>query len=85
MTDSGGVQKEAFFFHKNCVTLREQTEWVELVEGGYNILTGSNGEKVIAGYREMMSRKNDFSKNLYGGGKASEVVAQTLLNWSLIQ
>jgi len=83
MTDSGGVQKEAFFFHKNCVTLREQTEWVELVEGGYNMLTGADGDKVFAGYREMMLRKNDFSKNLYGDGMASEVVAQTLLNWSL--
>ena len=82
MTDSGGVQKEAFFFQKNCVTLREQTEWVELVDGGYNVLTGINGDKVIAGYREMMSRKNDFSKNLYGAGKASEVVAQALRDWT---
>ena len=82
MTDSGGVQKEAFFFHKNCVTLREQTEWVELVEGGYNTLTGANGDKIIAGYQEMMTRKNDFSKNLYGAGKASEIVAKTLLEWT---
>ncbi|HUX54589.1 MAG TPA: UDP-N-acetylglucosamine 2-epimerase (non-hydrolyzing) [Williamwhitmania sp.] len=82
MTDSGGVQKEAFFFGKNCVTLREQTEWVELVEGGYNMLAGANDELIYKGFKEMMLRKNDFSVNLYGKGKAALKVAQTLLAWT---
>src|SRR5665647_799142 len=46
ITDSGGVQKEAFFFGKHCITLREQTEWIELIENGYNILVGSNPVKL---------------------------------------
>ncbi len=81
MTDSGGVQKEAFFFGKNCVTLREQTEWVELVEGGYNALAGADEQRILLGYREMITRQNDFSKNLYGKGEAALKVAQTLLSW----
>jgi UDP-N-acetylglucosamine 2-epimerase len=83
MTDSGGVQKEAFFFGKNCVTLREQTEWVELVEGGYNVLVGAKEERILQGYREMMVRENDFSTNLYGRGEAALKVAKALKAWAL--
>ena len=41
ITDSGGLQKEAYFFNKYCITARDETEWVELVDCGYNILTGA--------------------------------------------
>ena len=61
LTDSGGVQKEAFFFGKQCITLREQTEWVELVENGFNILTGSNKQKIIEAFATSRSRTADFS------------------------
>lgn len=80
MTDSGGLQKEAFFFHKNCVTLREQTEWVELVENGYNKLAGSNYEQILKLSNEMLSKSSDFSKNLYGNGNAAEAIAQWFVN-----
>lgn len=80
ITDSGGLQKEAFFFQKNCVTLRNETEWVELVENGYNALAGNNSDKIYQAYQKMIIMKNDFSKNLYGNGKACEVIVSTLLN-----
>ena len=46
ITDSGGLQKEAYFFKKFCVVLREQTEWVELVENGFCKLAGSDTKKI---------------------------------------
>ena len=72
ITDSGGVQKEAFFFEKQCITMREETEWVELVQHGFNILTGSDAEKIVNAYQESKSKKSDFSINLYGQGLAAE-------------
>ncbi len=81
LTDSGGVQKEAFFFGKQCVTMREQTEWVELVENGFNILTGSDSQKIIDAFHAAMAKKSDFSLNLYGQGEASRIAAQEILNF----
>jgi UDP-GlcNAc3NAcA epimerase len=75
VTDSGGVQKEAYFFAKHCITLREQTEWVELVENGYNVLTGSNTEKIAAAFEHFKTKESDFSINLYGNGRAAESAA----------
>ncbi len=79
MTDSGGLQKEAFFFQKNCVTMREQTEWIELVENGFNVTTGAVKEKIVAGFNTMLTKENDFSVNLYGTGKASAEIVEHLL------
>lgn len=79
MTDSGGLQKEAFFFHKNCVTMREQTEWVELVEHGFNITTGADYTKIMAGFELMKVKQNDFNINLYGTGNAAEEIIESML------
>lgn len=84
MTDSGGLQKEAFFFKKNCVTMREQTEWVELIEESVNKLAGSDSKKIINYTNEMLSLKSDFSTNLYGNGKATETIANFLINKFLL-
>ena len=81
ITDSGGVQKEAFFFGKHCITLREQTEWVELVENGFNILVGSDAVKLAAAYEFFKTKKSDFSVDLYGKGHAAEFAAQEILNF----
>jgi UDP-GlcNAc3NAcA epimerase len=78
ITDSGGVQKEAFFFSKHCITLREQTEWVELVENGFNTLVGTDKALLHAAFHDMKSKQSDFSLNLYGNGTAAEQIAITL-------
>jgi len=78
MTDSGGLQKEAFFFEKPCITLRDETEWIELIENGFNILAGANKEKIVEHYKSYKFN-DDFSIDLYGGGKASEVIVKELL------
>jgi UDP-GlcNAc3NAcA epimerase len=78
MTDSGGLQKEAFFFSKHCITLRDETEWVELVQGGFNKLAGADFSKILLSFDEMRNKKSDFSVNLYGGGKSSEKIVNEL-------
>jgi len=79
MTDSGGLQKEAYFFGKNCVTLRDQTEWTELVSGGFNVLAGADEALIIAAYNSMKKTNNDFSANLYGNANAGQMIADHLL------
>jgi len=80
MTDSGGVQKEAFFFEKPCITLRDETEWVELIENRFNVLVGADREKILEEYRNF-NFSTDFSLDLYGAGKASEKIVQELLSY----
>ena len=80
LTDSGGLQKEAYFFKKYCITLRDETEWVELVENGYNLLAGNDPCKILNTYKELLSKTSDFSANLYGDGYASDVIAEYLAN-----
>lgn len=81
VTDSGGVQKEAFFFQKQCITLREQTEWVELVEHGFNRLTGSNPNLIQESFFQMMNQQSDFSVNLYGNGEAARKAVSEILKF----
>ncbi len=71
LTDSGGLQKEAFFFGKGCVTMREETEWVELVTHGVNFLAGTNAEHIIQKVKNALGLKVAGDKNIYGGGNAS--------------
>ncbi len=78
MTDSGGLQKEAYFFSKPCITLRDETEWTELVENDYNLLVGSNYEEIRSAVQKMSSITLDFSTQLYGDGKSGEKIIQKL-------
>ncbi|HPJ45580.1 MAG TPA: UDP-N-acetylglucosamine 2-epimerase (non-hydrolyzing) [Tenuifilaceae bacterium] len=80
ITDSGGLQKEAFFFQKPCVTMRAETEWTELVENGVNILANPGIDDIYESWRTMLSKNPNFSVNLYGNGKASERIAGILAN-----
>lgn len=79
VTDSGGVQKEAFFFGKQCITLRNETEWVELVDNSYNVLTGSDSRKISEAFNWSVNKKSDFSLNLYGNGQAAKIAASEII------
>jgi len=80
MTDSGGLQKEAYFFEKQCITLRDETEWVELVDNGFNTLVGANKDKILKAYKNNEEFKiKDIELNLYGNGNASEKIIKELM------
>jgi UDP-GlcNAc3NAcA epimerase len=80
MTDSGGLQKEAFFFKKYCITLREETEWIELVENEVNVLAGSCSAKILQAYeKSYVCNQNSFLLPLYGNQNAGEMIIQKLL------
>lgn len=79
MTDSGGLQKEAFFFDKPCVTLRDETEWVELVDSGFNMLVGSNKERIIETVGRMKNVVVTDEDGMYGAGKAADCIVSALL------
>lgn len=80
MTDSGGVQKEAFFFERPCVILRPETEWVEIVEHGAGIIVDANYDRIIAAYIELTGKKVCFPQ-LFGDGRAAEHILETILNY----
>ncbi len=77
-TDSGGVQKEAYFFQKPCLTLRDETEWIELVNTGWNTLVGCNEEAIIEGIKDFKSPNDNLA--LYGDGNSSKLIVDELLN-----
>ena len=79
-TDSGGVQKEAYFFHKPCITLRNETEWVELVEHGYNSLVGADKEKILSTEQNLANFQTNHWIPLYGNGDAGQRIVNILLN-----
>ncbi len=78
MTDSGGLQKEAFFFKKPCITMRDETEWTELVENGFNTLVGADKEKILEAVSKIDNKEYDFDVDLYGGGTASQKIVDAL-------
>ena len=78
MTDSGGLQKEAYFFEKFCITLRDQTEWVELVESGANVIAGAKTENIIAHFRTNYQKSIKVKEGLYGDGHAAAKIVSYL-------
>jgi UDP-N-acetylglucosamine 2-epimerase len=78
LTDSGGVQKEAYFFAVPCLTLREETEWVETVEAGWNVLVGADRAAIVRLAREFQPIEEEKPPALFGDGEASEKIATLL-------
>ena len=78
MTDSGGLQKEAYFFRKPCITLRTETEWVELVYSGVNKLGRFEKENILQAYKDFTDSPVHFPENLYGNGNASQEIIRSL-------
>ena len=77
LTDSGGIQKEAYWLAVPCITLRDETEWVETVEAGWNVLTGANREKILKAVN--FFKKPTEHSPLYGDGQSAEQCVQLLL------
>lgn len=79
ITDSGGVQKEAYFFKKPCITLRDSTEWTELVDTGWNTIVGADEVKILETMNKGLKAGQD--KKLYGEGNTSQIILDTLLKF----
>ncbi len=84
MTDSGGLQKEAYFFHKPCITLRDETEWTELVENKLNVLVGAHKEKILMSYEKKEDLfSHNYDLDLYGTSNVSGLIIKSLLQYNL--
>ncbi len=81
MTDSGGLQKEAFYFKKPCIILRSETEWVELVECGAAIMADANEEKILTAVNHFFNTKNILFPAIFGDGKAAEFICEEILKY----
>lgn len=80
MTDSGGVQKEAFFFGKPCIILRPETEWIEIIEHNAGILADADYDRIIDAYN-ILSGNNVIFPTLFGDGNASHIIIQYIINY----
>ena len=76
LTDSGGVQKEAFLLGVPCITLREETEWIETIEAGWNVLVGSRWEAIVEAVG--LPKPNPPQQNPYGEGDAAIRIGYSL-------
>jgi len=85
LTDSGGLQKEAFFLKRPCVTLRDETEWIETVESGWNRLAGASCERIIEALQQAIKSSPSVEIQPYGDGSASSKIVDILISpnaWS---
>ncbi len=76
LTDSGGVQKEAYFFGVPCITLREETEWIETVEDGWNVLVGSDKAEILGAIEDFNA--SGTQNKSFGDGRAAEKIVEIL-------
>jgi len=78
LTDSGGLQKEAYFMQKPCITLRDETEWIETLNGNWNYIVGTNKNLII---EKVLVNSFEEQGQFYGDGKAGERIVKALLNY----
>jgi len=78
LTDSGGVQKEAYWLSVPCITLRDETEWTETVESGWNILAGANRRRIIEAVRDGHGRRDGNRESVYGNSDAAGQICKVL-------
>jgi len=87
LTDSGGIQKEAFWLHTPCITLRENTEWIETVHLKANYLTGADTKKILKAVDRVVEKEETLRKvferlpNPFGDGKASQKILEAVLQY----
>ncbi len=80
LTDSGGVQKESYFYHKPCIIIRQETEWVEIVENGSAIIADADEERILSAYKQFTASPPTSFPPLYGDGRAAWFICETLLS-----
>ena len=79
LTDSGGMQKEAYFFGVPCITLRPETEWIETIEAGWNVVVGSDRPLIVEKTR-IMQPPSQSERQIFGDGHAGERIVKTLVD-----
>jgi UDP-N-acetylglucosamine 2-epimerase len=79
LTDSGGIQKEAYLLGVRCITLREETEWVETIEAGWNCLAGANRNKISSYFRDF--HPSEGRPEIYGNGHAADKIIDVLKSY----
>ena len=84
VTDSGGIQKEAYLLKVPCITMRRNTEWIETLKGQWNVLTGVDSKKILNAIKRA-SPSSKYSKLAFGNGKTSHVISKLLSNITLNQ
>lgn len=82
LTDSGGVQKEAYMLQKPCITMRDETEWVETVEDGWNLLVGSDKNNIIKAANDFEPTREQ--RDVFGSGDASRRTVETIDVYSML-
>lgn len=80
ITDSGGVQKEAYFFKKPCIIMRSETEWKEIVEVGAAVIADADEERIIGAYKKFSAGIDLKFPDFFGDGKAAEFICNELIN-----
>jgi len=79
ITDSGGMQKEAFFLKRPCITIRDESEWVETVDAGYNVVVGADTKLIVEAIRNF--NPDHEVVNPYGDGHSADLIAKNIYKY----
>jgi UDP-GlcNAc3NAcA epimerase len=81
LTDSGGVQKESYFFRKPCIVLRPETEWTELVEHGAAVLAGADRSRILEAFQHFLNTPPSDFPPLYGNGRSASFICSEIFSF----